>query len=116
MNFSRRWVKLKKNSHQCALRRLPYLCLSYASAQTPVFLPSTVLPFATLASKINSSVMHEPSVSFHISQNHNNHYEKGHLFLKNQKYTIALFQQPEGASSVSNIVCLPLAFTLEGPS
>lgn len=57
--------------------------------------------------------MHGPPVSFHISQNHNSSYGKGCLFLKNNKKN---FLQPKGASSISNIVCLPLTFALEGSS
>lgn len=70
MNFPRRWAKLEKNSHQRALCKSPHSHLSYASAQTPIFLPSTVLLLASLGGKINSTVKHELSVSFHIPPNH----------------------------------------------
>lgn len=116
MNFPRRWAKLEKNSHQRALCKYPYSCLLYASAQTPIFLPTTVLPFVSLVRKINSSVKHGHSVSFHISPNHySSSYNKSPLLSRKPKYATALFQQPKGASCISNIVCLPFTFSLEGP-
>lgn len=84
-NFPCRWAKLEKNSLQCALCKSPYSHLSYTSAQTPIFLPSTALPFASLLRKINSSVKQEPSESFHISSSHyGSSYKKAPLCQENQ--------------------------------
>lgn len=106
MNFPHRWAKLEKNSHQCVLCK-SYSHISYVSAQTPIFLPSTVLLFPSLVRKINSSVKHKPSVSFHIAPNHySNSYKKNPLLPRKPKLTTALFQQLKGASYISSTVYL----------